>query len=52
MIYEKNGFKYLFNKEVDEDLYTKPPKTEDERRERVSHPRHLTTRLMYCDLLA
>lgn len=50
--YEKNGFRYLFNREIDEDLYIKPPKTEDERRERIQHPRMLTTRLMYCDLLA
>ena len=24
--YEKNGFRYLFNREIDEDLYIKPPK--------------------------
>lgn len=50
--YEKNGFRYLFNREIDEDLYIKPPKTEEERKERIQHPRALTTRLMYCDLLA
>lgn len=50
--YEKNGFRYLFNKEIDEDLYVKPPKTEDERKVRIQHPRSLNTRLMYCDLLA
>lgn len=50
--YEKNGFKYLFNREIDEDLYIKPPKTEEERKERIQHPRTLATRLMYCDLLS
>jgi hypothetical protein len=49
--YEKNGFRYLFNREIDEDLYIKPPKDEEERRVRVQHPRTLATRLMYCDLL-
>lgn len=49
--YEKNGFKYLFNKEIDEDFYTKAPKNEEERRERKLHPRSLSTRLMYFDLL-
>ncbi|MGN1213883.1 MAG: GNAT family N-acetyltransferase [Bacteroidaceae bacterium] len=29
--YEKNGFHFLFNKEIDEDLYIKPPKNEEER---------------------
>lgn len=50
--YEKNGFKYLFNREIDEDLYIKPPKTEEERKERMQNPRTLATRLMYCDLLS
>lgn len=50
--YEKNGFRYLFKKEIDEDLYIKPPKNEDERKERIRNPRKLVTRLMYCDLLA
>ena len=49
--YEKNGFRYLFNREIDEDLYIKPPKNEEERKERRLHPRTLATRLMYCDLL-
>lgn len=49
--YEKNGFRYLFNKEIDEDLYVKPPKDKEERNERIQHPRALATRLMYCDLL-
>ena len=49
--YEKNGFRYLFNREIDEDLYIKPPKNEEERKERRQHPRTLATRLMYCDLL-
>ena len=50
--YEKNGFRYLFNRDIDEDLYIKPPKNEEERKERVQHPRTLATRLMYCDLLS
>ena len=49
--YEKNEFKFLFPNEMDEDLYMKPPKDEDERKERLAHPRHLETRLMFCDLL-
>lgn len=49
--YEKNGFRFLFNREIDEDIYIKPPKNEEERKERFLHPRTLTTRLMYCDLL-
>lgn len=49
--YEKNGFKYLFIKEIDEDLYTRAPKNEAERTERKLHPRVLATRLMYYDLL-
>ncbi len=49
--YEKNGFRFLFSKEIDEDLYIKPPKNEEERKGRILHPRTLTTRLMYCDLL-
>ena len=24
--YEKSGFRYLFNRDIDEDLYIKPPK--------------------------
>ena len=50
--YEKNGFKYLFNREIDEDLYIKPPKSEEERKEREQNPRKLVTRLMYYDLLS
>lgn len=49
--YEKNGFKYLFSKEIDEDLYTRVPKNEEERIERKQKPRTLPTRLMYFDLL-
>ena len=49
--YEKNGFKYLFPNERDEDLYSKPPKNEREKAERLSHPRRLRTRLMFRDLL-
>lgn len=50
--YEKNGFKFLFSNEIDEDMYIKPPKTEEEKKERKQHPRKLNTRLMYCDLLS
>ena len=50
--YEKNGFRFLFKKEIDEDLYIKPPKDEEERKERILHPCKLNTRLMYCDLLS
>lgn len=49
--YEKNGFTMLFKKEIQEDLYTKPPKDEDEKSERMGNPRHLETRLMFKDLL-
>ncbi|MDO4510870.1 MAG: GNAT family N-acetyltransferase [Bacteroidales bacterium] len=49
--YEKNGFKFLFRREIDEDLYTMPAKTEEEQHERLNHPRKLNTRLMYCDLI-
>lgn len=49
--YAHNGFKTLFPREVDEDLYTKPPKNEEERSERIKSPRKLKTRLMFCDLL-
>lgn len=49
--YERNGFKPLFAHEIDEDLYTKPPKDEEERRLRKQSPRKLRTRLMFSDLL-
>lgn len=49
--YEKNDFKPLFPREIDEDIYTKPPKDDDEHDERLKHPRKLRTRLMFCDLL-
>lgn len=49
--YEKNNFKPLFHQEIDEDLYTKPPKDDAEREERLQHPRKLRTRLLFCDLL-
>ena len=49
--YEKNGFTMLFKKELQEDLYTRPPKDEAEKVERTANPRHLETRLMYKDLL-
>lgn len=50
-IYEKNKFIPLFPREIDEDIYTKPPKDDAERTERLQHPRKLRTRLMFCDLL-
>lgn len=49
--YERNGFNYLFPHEVDEDLYTKPPKKEQDAKERKLNPRKLRTRLMFSDLL-
>lgn len=49
--YERNGFHTLFAHEIDEDLYTKPPKDEAERKDRKRNPRKLRTRLMFCDLL-
>ena len=49
--YERNGFKTLFPREIDEDFYTRPPKDENERAERKINPRKLHTRLMFCDLL-
>ena len=49
--YERNGFKTLFPREIDEDFYTKPPKDEKERTQRLLTPRKLQTRLMFCDLL-
>ena len=49
--YERNGFKTLFPREIDEDFYTKPPKDEKERAQRLLTPRKLQTRLMFCDLL-
>lgn len=50
--YERNGFEYLFSRELDEDLYTKRPSSEQERVERINHPRQLKTRLMFYDLLS
>ncbi len=49
--YEHNKFKTLFSREIDEDLYTKPPKDEAEQTVRRQNPRKLRTRLMFCDLL-
>jgi GNAT superfamily N-acetyltransferase len=49
--YEHNGFKTLFPREIDEDFYTKPPKDDEEREERMKRPRKLRTRLMFSDLL-
>ena len=49
--YERKGFKSLFPREIDEDFYTKPPKDEDEKTERLKNPRKLRTRLLFCDLL-
>ena len=41
----------LFKKELQEDLYTRPPKDEAEKVERTTNPRNLEMRLMYKDLL-
>ena len=49
--YEKNGFTPLFSSELQEDLYTKRPLNDADRQDREQHPRHLSTRLMFCDLL-
>ena len=49
--YEKNGFSLLFRREIQEDLYTKPPKEEEKKMQRVTNPRKLETRLMFKDLL-
>ena len=49
--YEKNGFRFLFKREIDEDLYTKHPVNNEEREERIRNPRVLKTRLMFFDLL-
>lgn len=49
--YEKNKFKPLFPREIDEAFYTKPPKNEQEKQERIRNPRRLRTRLMFSDLL-
>ena len=49
--YEKNGFTTLFSSELQEDIYTKPPKDKAERCDREHYPRYLNTRLMFCDLL-
>ena len=49
--YQRNGFRFLFSTELQEDLYTDPPKDEEERHERSQSPRHLNTRIMYFDLL-
>ena len=49
--YTRNGFKFLFLKEIDEDLYTKRPLNEDDRKQRINNPRKLRTRLMFLDLL-
>ena len=49
--YKKNGFNQLFKKEIQEDIYTKPPKDDLEKLERMNNPRQLETRLMFKDLL-
>ena len=41
----------LFPQEIDEDLYTRPPRDENDKKERMLNPRKLRTRLMFCDLL-
>ena len=49
--YQKNDFKFLFTTEAQEDIYTNPPKTEEEKSSRLKNPTHLNTRIMYYDLL-
>ena len=49
--YQKNDFKFLFTTEAQEDIYTNPPKTEEEKASRLKNPAHLNTRIMYYDLL-
>ena len=49
--YQKNSFRFLFTTEEQEDLYTNPPKTEEEKLLRLQMPIHLNTRIMYFDLL-
>ena len=49
--YQKNDFEFLFTTELQEDLYTNPPKTEEEKQTRLLNPPHLNTRIMYFDLL-
>lgn len=49
--YQKNGFTFLFTTETQEELYTNPPKTEEEKQQRLQNPVHLDTRIMYFDLL-
>lgn len=47
--YEKNHFKFLFKTEADE--YSYMHQHEKAKDETTLHKPHLTTRLMYCDLL-
>lgn len=49
--YEKNGFRYLFTTEKQEELYSFPPKNDEDKRQRKLQPASLDTRLMYFDLL-
>lgn len=49
--YQKNGFSFLFTTEMQEDIYTNPPKTNEEKDERLKNPVSLNTRIMYFDLL-
>ena len=49
--YEKNGFHYLFTTEKQEELYTFPPKNDEDKKQRQTLPVNLETRLMYFDLL-
>lgn len=49
--YEKNHFKPLFPREIDEAFYTRPPKDAEDRKQQIKNPRKLRTRLMFCDLL-
>jgi phage terminase large subunit-like protein len=49
--YQRNGFDFLFTTEQQEDLYTNPPKDEEEKASRFKNTVHLNTRIMYFDLL-
>ena len=43
--YQKNDFKFLFTTEAQEDIYTNPPKTEEEKSSRLKNPAHLMSSL-------
>ena len=49
--YQHNGFEFLFTTEQQEEIYTNPPKDEEEKADRLKKAIHLKTRIMYFDLL-